>query len=409
MKRRDVHRWIRRSGLVSYFVAVLIQPVMTVASSAQSGSVLHCVLLDEEDKDREDSHVAGKRASELNAGEPRTVRMIYFLPTDRPYRQSVVDTMKARMMRMQRFFGEQMEAHGYGHMTFRYEADASGEPVVHRLDGEHGDRHYLENTFDRFQEEFLSAYERDYHVYFMVIDNSTERLHLHGGGSASGLGAGFRHRGLAVTTTYFPFTLAAHEMMHALGLGWHGFFDDAYKGRWQIGISACSAAFLSVSPFLNAEIPIEKDFASDPTIEYIGRTQWYPNGTQRFTLPLRISDTDGVHQVILLSTNQPPAALFKACRVMAGETEADVAFEYDGAIPFWDNTSFSNPTTHTFQAVVVDRYAHDFSIAFGIAQASQYHLATFAWRGSHWVTCLAFSPVGGILAAGSVGDRTVRL
>ena len=75
-----------------------------------------------------DVEAAGKRASELNVGEPRTVRMIYFLPNDRPYRQSVADTMKAWMVRMQRLFGEQMEAHGYGYMTFRYEADAEGAP-----------------------------------------------------------------------------------------------------------------------------------------------------------------------------------------------------------------------------------------------------------------------------------------
>ena len=53
---------------------------------------------------REDGPVAGKRTAELNAGEPRTVRMIYFLPNDRPYRQSVVDTMKARMVRLQAWF-----------------------------------------------------------------------------------------------------------------------------------------------------------------------------------------------------------------------------------------------------------------------------------------------------------------
>ena len=72
--------------------------------------------------------------------------MIYFLPTDRPYRQAVVDTMKAMMVRLQRFFGQQMESHGYGYTTFRYEADADGEPVVHRLDGAHADRYYDHST-----------------------------------------------------------------------------------------------------------------------------------------------------------------------------------------------------------------------------------------------------------------------
>ena len=42
----------------------------------------------------------------------RTVRMIYFLPNDRPFRQEVVDSMKVRIRQVQSFFVAQMEAHG---------------------------------------------------------------------------------------------------------------------------------------------------------------------------------------------------------------------------------------------------------------------------------------------------------
>ena len=50
----------------------------------------------------------------LNAGQPREVRLIYFLPSDRPYRPEVVQLMKDRILQVQTFFAEQMEAHGYG-------------------------------------------------------------------------------------------------------------------------------------------------------------------------------------------------------------------------------------------------------------------------------------------------------
>ena len=40
------------------------------------------------------SRPAAKRLADLNVGEPRTVRMIYFLPNDWPYRAEVVDSMK---------------------------------------------------------------------------------------------------------------------------------------------------------------------------------------------------------------------------------------------------------------------------------------------------------------------------
>ena len=45
-----------------------------------------------------------------NVGEPRTVRRIYFLPNDPPYRPEMVDSMKVVIRRVQNFFAEQMQA-----------------------------------------------------------------------------------------------------------------------------------------------------------------------------------------------------------------------------------------------------------------------------------------------------------
>ncbi len=81
----------------------------------------------------------------LNVGEPRTVRMIYFLPNDRPYQAKVVQKMKDEMRNLQTFFAEQMPTHGYGKKTFRFETDHKGEPKVHRVDGLHSNSYYLDN------------------------------------------------------------------------------------------------------------------------------------------------------------------------------------------------------------------------------------------------------------------------
>ena len=61
--------------------------------------------------------------------------MIYFLPNDRPFRQEVVDSMKVTIRQIQTFYIEQMQAHG--NKTFRFETDTQGEPLVHRVDGQH--------------------------------------------------------------------------------------------------------------------------------------------------------------------------------------------------------------------------------------------------------------------------------
>ena len=71
----------------------------------------------------------------LNVGEPRTVRLIYFLPNDRPYRTDVVQRMKEEILNIQAFYAEAMRAHGYD-MTFKIETDNQGEPVVHHIDAQ---------------------------------------------------------------------------------------------------------------------------------------------------------------------------------------------------------------------------------------------------------------------------------
>lgn len=107
------------------------------ASPPSAGDNVHfCRVPDYEDMRARDSiYAATKHALNLNVGEPRTVRMIYFLPNDRPFRQEVVDSMKVTIRHIQTFYAEQMQAHGYGNKTFRFETDAEGEPVVHRVEG----------------------------------------------------------------------------------------------------------------------------------------------------------------------------------------------------------------------------------------------------------------------------------
>ena len=85
----------------------------------------------------------------LDVGEPRTVRLIYFLPNDRPYRADVVQRMKDMIQGVQAFFAEQMQTAGYGG-SFRVETDAQGNPLVHRVDGEHANNGYFGEKIETF-------------------------------------------------------------------------------------------------------------------------------------------------------------------------------------------------------------------------------------------------------------------
>ena len=421
MKRRFVHRFPATLWLATCFPALLFYPAPGPASPPAGEGVHFCAVLDEAQWLREQPVGAGKVSAELNAGEPRTVRMVYFLPNDRPYRQAVVDTMKAIMRRLQTFYAMQMAAHGYGYMTFRYEKEADGEAVVHRVDGDHDDAYYLETLSSPSLEnsEVFRVYDRAGHVYFIVIDNSKDRL-PYGSGWVRGAAAGFKNRGEANVTGGFGFNLAAHELTHAFGLMWHDFRDNAYVlsyvGSRRKRLSACAARYLAVTPFLNPEIPLERDWTSPTTIEFAGETVWYAPGTERFTVPWRVADPDGIHQVIQWTGNPRSRSLapeVKACQDVAGETEAVVSFEYDGASPSLSNSSFSYPTVHQLPARTVDTQGNgSYDGRLIIAQASPHHVATLTVE-TDYILDIAISPGGDLLAVGTLErngqDRFLRL
>ena len=104
----------------------LSSAIVSYASPSSSDEVPFCLPFDYE-RERGTTYAAGKLA-DLDVGEPRTVRMIYFLPNNRPFRTSVIDSMKTTIRQVQTFYAEQMQAHSLGNKTFRFETDAEGEP-----------------------------------------------------------------------------------------------------------------------------------------------------------------------------------------------------------------------------------------------------------------------------------------
>lgn len=380
------------------------------ASPAPSDSVGYCALLDPDAWRREHPVPAGKQAAEKNVGEPRTVRMIYFVPNDREFRQSVTDSMKRVIVEAQTFFALQMASHGYGPMTFRYETDADGEPVVHHMVGEHGDAYYRNSMSVPVQRQLFPAFETLNRVYLIVIDHSTGMIPLGDGTMVIGVAAGSREDGRAMVRVGFRFGLVAHELAHAFGLQAHDFRDTSYilsYGRGQNRLSACSAGHLAVSPYFNRELSLERDWDSDPAVEYLGGSRWYPAGTSSVTLPWRVADPDGLHMVFL-NVGRPGggslAGEVKACRMLSGQTEAVVAFEYDGVIPSLPNSGFSDPTTHVYYALAYDGRGYHTSNNSAIAQASPHHVATIESQADVLID-MAISPERGLLAAGSVDGR----
>ena len=323
----------------------------------------------------------------LKVGAPRTVRLIYFLPNDRPYRAEMVQRMKDEILKIQVFYAESMKAHGYN-MTFKIETDAQGEPVVHRVDGQQSEIYYIDDTSNDVRIEIEQVFDVEQNVYFIVLDGSIRGIGTGVGNVRVTANAGRRGKnGGTVLIHAHHFRnrietdlgrteegklgydkLSAHEIGHAFGLQ-HDFRSGGYvmsygsgrnrarlDGPDQDRLSKCNADFLSVHPYFNPDIPTEG--GGSPTIE-LTSSSTYPAGSESVDIQVKVTDSEGIHQVILFveSTGPLSPAGFsevKTCRQLMGEKEVFVKFEYDGDVPGSSFTSLSTNPRQDISIAAID-------------------------------------------------------
>ena len=203
------------------------------ASQSSGGNDIHyCAVIDSQSNTQHSDqfpnrNYARSAAASVNSGEPRTVRMIYFTPKGRPYRADIIQQMKDGIRQIQTFYAEQMEARGYGQVTFRVETDSQGEPIVHRVDGRHSNRRYLDETDDTVYAEIGERFDFSANVYLIFIDNSINAINI-GDRNFAGVGdRGGKNSGYALIAGGFNRGLVIHELGHAFGLQ-HDFSNSAY-------------------------------------------------------------------------------------------------------------------------------------------------------------------------------------
>ena len=245
---------------------------------------------------------------DLNVGEPRTVRLIYFLPRDRQPQLFIDGKLDALIKDVQQSYAEQMENHGFGRRTFRYETDVTGKAVVHHVKGEFDDAYYHTDTFGKvIWTETAEQFDLSRNVYLVVPDLSTAVVDGYcGQGNSVGREGGAvivpapnrvleRERGWSC----FNVAVTAHELGHAFGLA-HDHFRNATRTPSSyhtdgMVTSSCAVEWLDAHRYFN--IGRTNPDADEPTT--IRMLPPLPVPPYSIRLRFEITDSDGLHQAQL--------------------------------------------------------------------------------------------------------------
>ncbi len=246
----------------------------------------------------------------------RMVRLIYLVPNDREPQPDFDAKFDALIKETQKFFADEMERHGYGRKTFRFEADENGEAIVHRIKSKQDDQHFQEWSRDpkAAREYFGDDYDLKKYVFLEAIDVSTGRL--------SSLGfCGIFSGGIAsvpASGRCFDVNTVAHELGHGFGLT-HNFNDDiyimSYGGYRKSVISACAAEWLDVSPHFNTDKAINSN--KNTSLQMLSSSY---DTTLPYALQLRfeVNDTDGLHQALLITRGEANFSQYVDCKSLQG-------------------------------------------------------------------------------------------
>ena len=236
------------------------------------------------------------------AGVERTVRLVYFLPNDLDPQPKIDTRLNVLIKDVQQFFANEMERHGYGKKTFRFESDPNNTAIVHHVNGLRNEAYYRENITSVIWEELQEQLDFFNHIYVICVEISGRAFGNNG--DVCGYGNDYGDGGYVLIPTsgscFEDPIVTAHELGHAFGLQ-HDFREMTNLmtyGIFSQALSECAAEWLNVHPYLNPDKAITRN-----TDTHINLLSYEFDAAPPHALKLRfeVNDPDGLVQAQLLT------------------------------------------------------------------------------------------------------------
>ena len=320
------------------FLGLILSPLSAGhASSAPADSADFCVPLDFEAREPDKPDAARKNRYSLNAGDPDTVRVIYFKPNDRAPHPEIDKKLDTLLKATQQFFADEMERNGYGRKTFRLETDASGRTVVHHFNGKFTAEYYnVEFCFpDRILPEIREQFDPSQNIYAVAADIVYPGSPWGGSGQAYIGGSSILYIPLddpnEAVQQFVTRHTASHEMGHSLGLQ-HDFRARDTFGfeimSYEVGVdfdvrrlSRCAVEWLDVHPYLNTS-EASPSLNEPATIRQLPPLAYPPNAV---SLRFEVTDPDGLHQAQLAIPRENGFSLH-GCKSLNSQKNSTIEF-----------------------------------------------------------------------------------
>ncbi len=241
------------------------------------------------------------------------VRLAYFYPKDVDPHDDIDSGMDALIKKVQQYFAEQMDRHGYGRKTFTFESDADGKAIVYQIPGKHDTVYYQDNPFNYVRKEVtetlqLTSDVKQHHIVLTVAANnvgdSRTVLCTYFSGMAS-LGSGSGGFALVCGVDKWSivnhYIITAHELGHVFGLN-HDFRDADYimsYGPGRGALSPCDAEWLNVHRAFNSDNTFSNESAE---IKILSTT--LESAPNVISSKFEVSDPDGLYQARLFAPDR---------------------------------------------------------------------------------------------------------